>query len=67
MVVRPGSTKKEDLINVVSQLEFADAKVIGFILNGVEMEHSSKYSYRNKYVYASNIEGSKRSAGKTQK
>lgn len=67
VVVRPGSTKKEDLLNVVSQLEFADAKVIGFILNGVEMEHSSKYSYRNKYVYASNIEGSKRSAGKTQK
>ncbi len=50
IVVRPGSTKKEELINVVSQLEFADAKIVGFIMNGVDSEHGG-YSYRGKYNY----------------
>lgn len=50
IVVRPGSTKKEELVNVVSQLEFADAKIVGFVLNCVEDEHSGYY-YRGKYKY----------------
>ena len=50
IVVRPGSTKKEELVNVVSQLEFADAKIVGFVLNCVEDEHGGYY-YRGKYKY----------------
>ena len=50
VVVRPGTTKKEELVNVVSQLEFADAKVVGFVLNCVDDEHSGYY-YRGKYKY----------------
>lgn len=50
IVVRSGSTKKEELMNVVSQLEFADAKIVGFILNGIDSERSG-YSYRGKYNY----------------
>ncbi len=50
IVVRPGSTKKEELMNVVSQLEFADAKIVGFIMNGVDSERGG-YSYRGKYKY----------------
>ena len=50
VVVRPGTTKKEELVNVVSQLEFAAAKVVGFVLNCVDDEHSGYY-YRGKYKY----------------
>ena len=50
IVVRPGSTKKEELVNVVSQLEFADAKIVGFVLNCVDDEHGGYY-YRGKYKY----------------
>ncbi|MGN0544294.1 MAG: CpsD/CapB family tyrosine-protein kinase [Acutalibacteraceae bacterium] len=50
VVVRPGSVKKEELVNVVNQLEFADAKVIGFILNGIDVEDKG-YSHRSGYKY----------------
>ncbi len=44
IVVRPGACKKDEIVSVVNQLEFAGAKIVGFILNGVEFERRSKYS-----------------------
>ncbi len=47
MVVLQNSTEKDCLKDAVNQLEFAGAKIIGFILNGVE--YTSKGGYRYRY------------------
>jgi len=73
MVVRAGRTERGSLINAVSQLEYAHAKILGFILNGVGMESTSyryskyryssyrRYGYYN-YSYSSRSNGSGRSS-----
>lgn len=47
MVALQNSTEKDSLKDAVNQLEFAGAKIIGFILNGVE--YTSKGGYKYKY------------------
>lgn len=44
-VVRQGESEKDSVLTAVSQLEFANAKLLGFILNGVRMEGSGRYGY----------------------
>ncbi len=68
MVALQNSTEKEALKDAVNQLEFAGAKVIGFVLNGVEYTYKGGYKYRygrkyyriggrysNKYGYKNGI------------
>jgi capsular exopolysaccharide synthesis family protein len=53
-VVRQGRTDSDAVTSAVNQLLFAEAKVLGFILNGTEAGGSSKYGYGkyNKYGYS---------------
>ena len=46
MVALQNSTEKDALRDAVNQLEFAGAKIIGFILNGVEYTYKGGYKYR---------------------
>ncbi len=51
MVTLQNSTEKDSLHDAVNQIEFAGAKIIGFILNGVEYTYKGgyKYKYGRKY------------------
>ncbi len=44
MVVRAGVAERDEVIQAVEQLEYANAKILGFVLNGVE-RGSGKYGY----------------------
>lgn len=44
-VVRQRQSEKGSVLYAVSQLEFAEAKLLGFILNGANMDSSVRYSY----------------------
>ena len=51
MVVRAGSSERGLVVHAVSQLEYAQAKLLGFVLNGIDMERKrsgvySRYSYQ---------------------
>lgn len=54
-VVRANQSERAPVVHAVDQLEYAKAKVLGFILNGVELEKSSyghgKYGYRRHGKY----------------
>lgn len=56
-VVRAGQTDRGAVVHAVEQLEYAKAKILGFVLNGVNMGSTSyggygKYKYRyKKYGY----------------
>lgn len=49
IVVKQGETTHPELKHALNSLEFAKAKVLGIVLNGVES--SSKYGY-SKYAYS---------------
>ncbi len=61
MVALQNSTEKDALRDAVNQLEFAGAKIIGFILNGVEYTYKGGYKYRygRKYYKAGGRYGRK--------
>ena len=44
-VVRERESEKDPLLNAIGQLEFANAKLLGFILNGVRTDGSGRYGY----------------------
>lgn len=49
IVVRSGRTEQAALSNVLSQLEYAGANLLGFVLNGIsekELRRYGKYSYK---------------------
>lgn len=46
IVALQNSTEKDSLKDAVNQLEFSGAKIIGFILNGVEYTSKGGYKYR---------------------
>ncbi len=46
MVALQNSTEKDALKDAINQLEFAGAKILGFILNGVEYTYKGGYKYR---------------------
>ena len=49
-VVRQGESEKDPVLSAVSQLEFASAKLLGFVLNGAGGDGASRYGY-GKYKY----------------
>lgn len=44
-VVRRNESESDSVLYAVSQLEFAEAKLLGFILNGADIGSSSRYGY----------------------
>ena len=45
LVVRAGQSDRGAVRSAVEQLEYSQAKILGFVLNGVDMEKRNKYSY----------------------
>lgn len=56
-VALQNSTDRDSLRDAVNQLEFAGAKILGFILNGVEYNYKGGYKYRygRKYYRAGGV------------
>lgn len=52
VVVLYNSTDKDTLEEAVKQLEFVDAKILGFILNGVAYGSGGSYKYSRKKKYS---------------
>ena len=56
MVLRYGRTTTEDIEDAIKKIEFAQMKMLGFIMNDVKTKRSgyySKYKYKDKYYYKS--------------
>lgn len=51
LVIRAGDTYREVVKNGLSQLHAVNARILGAILNGVEMGRDSYYYYRYYYYY----------------
>ncbi|MEG2137747.1 MAG: CpsD/CapB family tyrosine-protein kinase [Oscillospiraceae bacterium] len=49
-VVRAGESERDPVVSAVSQLEFAGAKLLGFVMNGANSSTGGRYSYQ-KYHY----------------
>lgn len=60
-IVLQGASEKDPVVDAVAHLEFAGAKLLGFILNGVRNEGGGRYGYgkykRGKYAYYKNKHG----------
>lgn len=50
IVVRAGISERGPVVHAVTQLEYAQAKILGFILNGVDLENRRRYPY-GRYHY----------------
>ena len=50
MVVRAGISERGPVAHAVAQLEYAQAKILGFVLNGVDLERKRSYAY-GRYRY----------------
>lgn len=50
MVVRSGISERGPVAHAVAQLEYAQAKILGFVLNGINLESKSRYPY-GRYRY----------------
>ena len=50
-LVHQNETEKDTVIRGIRQLELANAKLLGFVLNGVAPEGGKRYKYRYKYGY----------------
>ena len=46
LVVKEGSTRKDDVRRAVSACKFANIRIIGTIINDVNSKSSRKYAYR---------------------
>ncbi|MEE0945644.1 MAG: CpsD/CapB family tyrosine-protein kinase [Acutalibacteraceae bacterium] len=46
LVVRENSTRRDDVHRSLSACQFANIRVLGTIINGVNPKHSGKYTYR---------------------
>ncbi len=44
-VVRRNESESDSVLYAISQLEFAEAKLLGFILNGADISSASRYGY----------------------
>lgn len=67
-LVRQNQTDKDAVIRGVRQLELSNAKLLGFVLNGILEENRKGYKYRykyrnNKYAYVASGKKSGGSAG----
>ena len=58
MVVRAGVSERAPVAHAVAQLEYAQAKLLGFVLNGIDMENKIRYAYgRYRYQQGRNAYG----------
>ena len=51
IVARQGVTEKKVLVNCVEKMAFSNAKILGFVINGIDLNNNtgSKYKYNYKY------------------
>lgn len=49
LVVRDGCTSKDDISRAIDACNFANVRLLGAVLNGVNTKNNGKYSYRKKY------------------
>ena len=57
IVALQNSTEKDVIKTAVEQVEFVGAKLLGFVLNGVEYTASGRYKYRYGYRYYHGLRG----------
>ena len=58
MVVRAGVSERAPVAHAVAQLEYAQVKLLGFVLNGIDMENKIRYAYgRYRYQQGRNAYG----------
>ncbi len=50
-IVREGVTDRLSLQDCMNKLAFADIKILGFVVNDVDMDSSEKKAYKHKYRY----------------
>lgn len=50
-LVHQNETEKDTVLRGIRQLELANAKLLGFVLNGVTPEGGKRYKYKYKYNY----------------
>ena len=46
LLARQGKTRKDALKQAVNQLKLTDAKLLGYVLNGVDMQSGTYYTYQ---------------------
>lgn len=51
LLVRQGRTRKESVKRAVANLELTGIKPLGFVLNGVDLNHAGNYGYYGYYGY----------------
>ncbi len=66
-VVRENYASKEKILRAVKQLEFAGGKILGFVLNGINVKKtfplsSYKYKYKKEYEYYDECDEAEKSA-----
>ncbi|MBO5505967.1 MAG: CpsD/CapB family tyrosine-protein kinase [Clostridia bacterium] len=57
IVALQNSTEKDVIKTAVEQVEFVGAKLLGFVLNGVEYTSTGRYKYRYGYRYYHGLRG----------
>lgn len=45
LLVRQGRTKRDEVKRAVKNLQMTDARILGYVLNGVSVEHKDPYGY----------------------
>nr|HID58044.1 polysaccharide biosynthesis tyrosine autokinase [Desulfobacterales bacterium] len=66
LVVRAGDTPREVVLNGIGQLQGVNARILGALLNGVDMGRDSYYYYQYYYYYYGE-DGEKRKKGRRKK
>ncbi len=51
LVARDKTTYHEEFKNAVSSIEFANIKILGVVINALDIKRSEKYKYKYKYKY----------------
>lgn len=50
-LVRQNATEKEAVIRGIKQLELSNARLLGFVMNGIMQEGGKRYQYKYRYRY----------------
>ena len=50
-VARQGVTEKKVLANCVEKMGFSNAKILGFVINGIDLNNNSGSKYKYNYKY----------------
>ncbi len=66
-LVRQNETVKDAVVQGIKQLELSNAKILGFVLNGIVQEGGKNYKYRYRYRSKYTYEASGRNQGQSAK